>query len=136
MKIDKNVRKETIYVAIGTYGLSGVMLLVYLLISKFTFHVLWGALYGSTAAVLNFFFMAYSLQKAMETEVEENENKEQKVKLRVKSAYATRSLVLLISLIVPLVVGFVDIIALLIPLLFPQLTASIRMMWLKIHGEK
>lgn len=65
MKIDGTVKKETAYVAIAEAVLIAVMLAVYLIISKFTLNVLFAALTSGAVAVLNFFVMGLTVQKAV-----------------------------------------------------------------------
>ena len=88
------------------------------------------------AAILNFFFMAYTLQKAVLDYSKEEEDKEEKVKLKVKSSYAVRSFVYVLSLAVAIITGFFNIYTLLIPALFPTMVAKVRMVWLQTHGEE
>ena len=97
--------------------------------------MLYGALFGSVAAILNFFFMAYTLQKAVEINSEDEEDKAEKVKLKVKASYSIRSMVYVLSLAVGLMSGVFDVYTLLIPALFPTIVARIRMFWLNKHGE-
>ena len=136
MKIDKTVWKETGYVALGTVLLSVVMILVYSAISSFSLKMIYGAAFGSIAAVLNFFFMAYTLQKAVEINAEGGEDSEEKVKLKVKASYTVRSMIYVLSLAVAFMTGFFDVYALLIPALFPSIIARVRMFWLNKHGEQ
>ncbi len=135
MKIDKTVWKETAYVAIGTFIMSAVMVGVYSVISPFKMEMLYGALFGSVASILNFFFMAYTLQKAVEINAEGGEDKEEKMKLKVKASYSVRSMIYVFALAVALISKKFNIITLLVPALFPQIVARIRMYWLKKHGE-
>ncbi len=135
MKIDKTVWKETGYVALGTFILSAVMIAVYSAISHFELKMLYGAVFGSVAAILNFFFMAYTLQKAVEIQSDDGEDREEKVKLKVKASYSIRSMIYVLSLAVALMTKAFDVYTLLIPALFPQIVARIRMFWLNKYGE-
>lgn len=135
MKIDKTVWKETLYVLLGTFSLSGIMMIIYSVMFSFDLKSLYGAVFGSVAAVLNFFFMAYTLQKAVEENAKESEDREERVKLKIKASYTVRSMVYLLSLVGALMTGFFNIYTLLIPALFPQIVARIRMFWLNKHGE-
>jgi C4-dicarboxylate transporter len=136
-KIDKTVWKETLYVTIGTLGLSAVMLLIYSLLYSFELKGLYGALFGSVAAILNFFFMAYTLQKTVEIEHEEDESEyQEKIKAKVKGFYAIRSTVYLLVLVAAIISKFFNVFTLLIPCLFPQIVARVRMFWLNKHGEE
>lgn len=64
MKIEPTVRKETFRIAKGTCILSVVMLAVFALLKQWDVSVLLGALLGTFTAVLNFFLLGVSVQKA------------------------------------------------------------------------
>lgn len=66
MKIQAPVKQETKKIAVGVAILSAIMLIVFALIKRFDMTVLWGTLLGGGYAVLNFFFMAMSVQHAAE----------------------------------------------------------------------
>ena len=136
MKIDKNIWKETLFVAIGTFLAGAVIVLVFLCLDKYDLKVLYGALFGCTAAVLNFFFMAYTLQKTMESVKDESEEEREKLaKMKIKAYYSFRSLVYLLALGGAMASKQFNIITLLAPLVFPQITARIRLLWLGKKGE-
>ena len=135
MKIDKTVIKETAYIAFGTVALDAVMILIYSFITDFRFDMLYSAAFGSLCAVMNFFFMAYTLQKAVDINSEDCDDKAEKVQLKVKSSYAVRTMIFVLTLAVALITGWFDTYALLIPVLFPNIIARIRMIYLNMHGE-
>lgn len=64
MQIDETVKKETLRIAAGTGVLSALMLAFFLLLKRFDITVLFGSLWGSSIAVLNFFLLGLSVQKA------------------------------------------------------------------------
>lgn len=66
MHVDETVRRETIRVAMGTCVLSVLMLAVYLIGGWFNYTVLLGAVWGTCFAVLNFFLLGMSVQRASE----------------------------------------------------------------------
>ncbi len=135
MKIDKTVIKETLYVTLGTFILSVIMIIIYSVAFSFDMKALYGAAFGSVAAILNFFFMAYTLQKAVEENSKESEDAQEKVKLKIKAWYAVRSMVYLLSLAGAIISGFFNVYTLLISLLFPQIVARIRMFLINKYGE-
>ena len=65
LKIDKTVRRETLFVAVYTVILSALMEAVFLLIGKWDYTVLLGNLLGAGGAVLNFFLMGLTVQSAV-----------------------------------------------------------------------
>lgn len=63
-KVDGTVRKETIYIAAAVLILSMLMQAVFLIIKRWDYTVLLGNLLGGGVAVLNFFLMGLTVQKA------------------------------------------------------------------------
>lgn len=74
-KIDATVKKETLFIAAFTLIFSAVMELVFLLLGYWSYKVVLGNLLGFTAAVLNFFLMGYTVQKAVLLEEKEAKKK-------------------------------------------------------------
>ena len=114
MKIDRTVIKETGYITIGQVCLCAVMLVMYFFISKPTLQIILGAVSGSALAVANFFFMGYTIQRAINAS--ENDRA-----LMIKSSQMTRLMLIALIVIVLLAVAKLDPIATLIPLLFPRM---------------
>jgi len=120
MKIDGTVKKETAYVAIAEAILIAVMLAVYLIISKFTLNVLFAALTSGAVAVLNFFVMGLTVQKAVTVDDDSDRRK------LIRASQLVRLLVMGVVVIVCAVFPKIDIFALFIPLFFPRLFAQAR----------
>ena len=120
MKIDGTVKKETAYVAIAEAILIAVMLAVYLIISKFTLNVLFAALTSGAVAVLNFFVMGLTVQKAVTVDDDSDRRK------LIRASQLVRLLVMCVVVIVCAVFPKFDIFALFIPLFFPRLFAQAR----------
>lgn len=120
MKIDGTVKKETAYVAIAEAVLIAVMLAVYLIISKFTLNVLFAALTSGGVAVLNFFVMGLTVQKAVTVDDDSDRRK------LIRASQLVRLLVMGVVVIVCAVFPKFDIFALFIPLFFPRLFAQAR----------
>ena len=120
MKIDGTVKKETAYVAVAEAVLIAVMLAVYLIISKFTLNVLFAALTSGAVAVLNFFVMGLTVQKAVTVDDDSDRRK------LIRASQLVRLLVMGVVVIVCAVFPKFDIFALFIPLFFPRLFAQAR----------
>ena len=120
MKIDGTVKKETAYVAIAEAVLMAIMLAVYLIISKFTLNVLFAALTSGAVAVLNFFVMGLTVQKAVTVDDDSDRRK------LIRASQLVRLLVMGVVVIVCAVFPKFDIFALFIPLFFPRLFAQAR----------
>lgn len=120
MKIDGTVKKETAYVAAAEAILIAIMLAVYLIISKFTLNVLFAALISGAVAVLNFFVMGLTVQKAVTVDDDSDRRK------LIRASQLVRLLVMGVVVIVCAVFPKFDIFALFIPLFFPRLFAQAR----------
>ena len=140
MKIQPTVRQETLRIAKGTGILTVVMLLVFALLNKFDLTVLWGALLGGSAAVLNFFLLGLSVQKAADLmkgvefppEPEETEDGEDapapppppevtQAKQHMQISYTFRMILLAAVGILGLTLPCFHAVATVLPLLFPRL---------------
>jgi hypothetical protein len=146
MKIDPAVRKQTGRVAAGTAVLTVLMIAVFLILRKFDYTVLLGAMLGFLTAVGNFFLMALTVQRLTdgmpalpkeeeapadeEADADEKEKEEKKKPLSTEARQAGRKMEISFVLRL-LMIGLVALIALkvpvfnpwaaLIPLLFPNL---------------
>ena len=130
-KIDAVVRRETLYVAAWTLILSVLMEAVFLVIDKWNITVLLGNLLGLFAAVLNFFLMGLTVQSAVSKE-------EKQAKDLMKLSMTLRNFLLVAFMVVGFLVPCFDVIAVLIPLLFPSVAVKLRPLFFKtkeVGGE-
>ncbi|MDO4484543.1 MAG: hypothetical protein Q4C54_09000 [Clostridia bacterium] len=143
MKIDQTVKRETLRIAAGTLILSTLMVAVFLVLRQFSIKVLLGALWGSFFAVLNFFLLGISVQKAaekmngvhlppQEEDEETGEVKEaplspeaQEAKKQMHLSYSLRMLMLFAACVAGVCVPVFHPVAALLPLLFPRLVMMI-----------
>lgn len=140
MKIEPTVRKETMRIAKGTVILSVVMILVFALLKKFDFTVVLGAALGTVTAILNFFLLGLSVQKAadmmkgveMPPEPEETDEGEEapavptppeitQAKQRMQLSYTGRMIMQAAVGILGLALPCFHAVATVLPLLFPRL---------------
>ena len=142
VKIQPAVKKETVRIAVGTLILSALMVLVFVLIGKFDWTVLTGALLGSLAAIGNFFLLALSVQKAAEkmngvqlpsyeeAEAELEDGQElpapdapelQQAKRAMQASYSGRLFMLAIVGILGLTLSCFHAVATVLPFLFPRI---------------
>lgn len=124
MKIDKTVIKETGYITVGQVCLCAVMLAVYFFLDKLTLNVFIGAVVGSALAVANFFLIGYSVQRALNTDEDEQ------AKL-MRTSQTIRLMVIALIVVVCLAVPKLDPIATLLPLLFPRIVIFFRSLVIK-----
>ena len=118
-KTDKTVLKETKYIAVSTLILSALLQAVFLLLQKWDITVLLGNLLGGGFAVLNFFLMGRTVQKAVL-----QEEKEAKSTMKVSQLY--RNLMLIIVAVVGITVSVFNSFAVVIPLFFPRIAIALR----------
>lgn len=143
MKIQPAIRQETLRMAIGVAILTVLMVGVFLIIGMFDATVLTGAVFGGAFAVLNFFLMAMSVQKAAELmngvqlppeEVgEDGETVDKplspeatKARQKMQLSYTGRMLLTVVFAIIALLVPAIHPVAALIPLLFPRIVIMIQ----------
>ena len=143
MKIQPATRQETLRMAIGVAILTVLMVGVFLIIGMFDATVLAGAVFGGAFAVLNFFLMAMSVQKAAELmngvqlpPEEVNEDGEPvdrplspeatKARQKMQLSYTGRMLMTVVFAIIALLVPAIHPVAALLPLLFPRIVITIQ----------
>lgn len=123
MESRKIVYRETGIVALGVTVCTGVMILVFALLGKYSQSVLYGALLGALLSIGNFFFMAVGTCLA----ADKAESKDVKGgTLLMRSSYVFRLLVLFGVLALCALSGVFNLIALVLPLIFvrPVLTVA------------
>ncbi len=118
-QLDPTVKKETLYVLAGETILTALMMAVYLVLGRFDLKVLFGALVGAATAVINFFAMGLTIQKALSMQEEDH------AKL-MRASQSMRLLVIALVVIVCLAIAKLDVIATLIPLIFPRIVVFVR----------
>lgn len=119
-KIDKTVIKETIYIASFTLILSVLLQSIFLIIKRWDYTILLGNVIGYVAAVLNFFLMGLTVQKAVLLDAED-------AKKRVKLSQMLRMLMLVVfAVIVGIFNEQISIVTFAIPLLFPRIAITFR----------
>lgn len=119
LKVTEAVKRESIYVAIWVGVLSLLMEAVFLICGWWETGVLLGNILGGAAAVLNFFLMGLSVQKA----VEKDEKEGAKI---MKLSLTGRNFMLLAVALCGAIIPVFNMWAVLIPLLFPRIGINFR----------
>lgn len=127
-KIDSTVLKETGFVVLITLILSLLMQSIFLIIGKWHYTVLLGNLLGGTCAVGNFFLMGLTVQSALGLEIKEAKN-------RMKLSQTLRTLLMFIIAVIGYTIPIFNILAVIIPYLFPRVAVSIRAISVKKQGR-
>jgi len=126
-KIDPTVRQETLFIAACVAVLTVLMEAVFLLTGFWDMTVLWGGLLGAFAAILNFFLMGLTVQKAVVKEEKDAKN-------LMRASQSLRLIMLLCFCAIGAAVPAFNLMATLIPLLFPRLGVFLRGFMLKKRG--
>ena len=148
MKVQPAVRQETAKIALGTAVLTLIMIGVFMILGRFDWTVLTGALLGWAAAVGNFFLMALTVQKAAdemkpttqpaadEDDQEEDDGEEKpeaplsedakRGKQRIQLSYTLRMLGLGVIAILGVTLPWFQSVAVLLPMLFPRIVIALR----------
>lgn len=113
-KIDPTVKKETKYITLMVVILMVLMEAVFLVLRRWDMTVLWGGLLGACVAILNFFLMGFTVQKAVEKE-------EKDAKQLMKVSQSGRMMMqLAFAAIAAAIPAAFNLLAALLPLLFPR----------------
>ena len=123
-KIDATVIKETKYISLWVLVLSVLTQAVFLVIRQWDYTVILGNVLSGTAAILNFFLMGITVQKAMEKD-------EKAAKNSIKVSQLYRFLFLVVVVIIGVVLPCFSIWTVIIPMFFPRIAIAFRMLFNK-----
>ncbi len=123
-KIDTAIKTETIYIASVSVILSLLLQSVFLIIGKWDITVLLGNIYGLLVTVGNFFLMGISVQNSLEKEADD-------AKKYIKASQSLRLLMLFVLAVIGYIIPVFNIIAVIIPYLFPRFAISLRPLFKK-----
>ena len=126
-KIDKTVLKETLYVLTVSFILSLLMQSVFLVTMYWDYKVVLGNVLGLIASAGNFLLMGISVQKALEKD-------EKGAKSTIKLSQSLRLIMLLVIAIIGYAVPVFNLLAVVIPYLFPRIAIALRPLFKK-RGE-
>lgn len=117
--IDSTVKRESLYIASAVVILSMLMEAVFLVTGYWDLTVLWGNLLGGGVAVLNFFLMGLTVQKALN-----KDEKEAAAMMKFSQTY--RLLLIAAAAGVGALVPVFNVIAVIVPLFFPRIAIALR----------
>ena len=118
-KIDATVIKETGYIAFWVLVLSALTQSVFLVIGKWDYTVLLGNILSGAVAILNFFLMGITVQRALE-------KNEEDAKKSIKVSQLYRFLLLVVVVIIGVVLPCFSIWTVIIPMFFPRIAILFR----------
>ena len=116
-QIDRSVLDTTRYILVWEAVLSLLMQAVFLISGFWDYRVLLGNLLSGTASVLNFFFMGLTVQNAVQKE-------EKAAKAYMSASQTARMFALFLVMMIGVLAPCFQILAVLIPFLFPRIAIS------------
>lgn len=119
VQLDKTVKKETVFVLYVTLVGSALMQAVFLIVGHWNYTVLLGNILGLIAAVGNFLLMGITVQKALGKEAKE-------AALMMRVSQMLRMLLLFIVALIGYLVPVFQLVAVVIPYLFPWVAMMMR----------
>ena len=112
--MDPAVKRDIKYIAMVVAILTVLMEAVFLILGRWDMKVLWGGLLGACVAVLNFFLMGLTVQRAVDKE-------EKEAKQLMKASQSGRMMMqLAFAAIAAAIPAAFNLLAALLPLLFPR----------------
>ncbi len=117
--LDPTVKRETLYILCFTVLCSVLMQAVFLLLGRWDYTVLLGNLLGLVAAVGNFLLLGITVQAVLEKEKQDAQN-------HMRLSQIGRMLLLFAVALVGYLVSVFNILAVVIPYLFPRLAIAVR----------
>lgn len=118
-KIDKTVKRETLFISSVVLILSALMQAVFLIIRQWDITVLLGNLLGGLAAIFNFLLLGITVQSATSKE-------EKDARAMMATSQRLRTLGIFVCAIIGAAVPCFNIFSSLIPLFFPRIAIAIR----------
>ena len=123
-KIDKTVKKETGFVLVFVLIFSVFMESVFLILGKWDYTVLLGNILGAVAATGNFLLLGITVQNALGKDEKEARN-------RMKLSQMMRLFMMFIVALVAYLVPVFEIIAVVVPFIFPRIAIALRYFFIK-----
>ena len=119
IKANDTIKKETKYIAYFCLILSVLMQAVFVLLKRWDYTVILGNLLSYALAVLNFYFMGLTVQKAVSMD-------EKDAKKLMKSSQGLRNAGIFLIVVIGVVASCFNTAAVIIPVFFPRVAVSFR----------
>lgn len=129
----KEILRQTGEIALGVALCTGLMLVIYYGIGKFSMKVLWGAVAGFVLGVLNFLIMAVMACRAADKAQEQDVNAG---KVLMQGSYFARLVLLFAVLVVLVKTGWCDPLAMVIPLVFVRPVITVMELMIKKKSKE
>ena len=119
IKANDTIKKETKYIAYFCLILSVLMQAVFVLLKRWDYTVILGNLLSYALAVLNFYFMGISVQKALTKEQSD-------ARKTMKASQSLRSFGIFIAVMIGVVLPYFNTVSVILPVFFPRVAVSFR----------
>lgn len=119
IKPNATVKNETRYIALFCVILSIIMQIVFILLGKWTYKVILGNILSLMVAILNFFVMGLTVQKAVTLE-------ESDARKLMRSSQNLRNAGIFIAVVIGVVAPCFNTVAVIVPVFFPRIAISFR----------
>ena len=119
MKVDATIKKETKYIAYFSLILSVIMQAVFLLLKRWDYTVILGNVLSFSVAVLNFYIMGITVQKAVLMD-------ESDARKLIKSSQSLRTAGMFLLLAIGVALPIFNTIAVIVPVFFPRIAVTFR----------
>ena len=119
IKVSSTVKNETLYIAYFSLILSVLMQIVFILLHKWTYTVLLGNLLSLAVAILNFFVMGITVQKAVTLEAND-------AKKLMRSSQNLRNAGIFVAVVIGVIAPCFNTVAVIVPVFFPRIAVSFR----------
>ncbi len=119
IKPNATVKNETRYIALFCVILSIVMQIVFIAFGKWTYKVILGNILSLMVAILNFFVMGLTVQRAVCLE-------ESDARRLMRSSQNLRNAGIFIAVVIGVVAPCFNTVAVIVPVFFPRIAVSFR----------
>ncbi len=119
IKPNDTIKKETKYIAYFCVILSVLMEAVFLILKRWDYTVILGNLLSYAIAVLNFYFMGLTVQKAVSMD-------EKEARKLMKSSQGFRNAGIFLAVVIGVVAPCFNTVAVIVPVFFPRIAISFR----------
>lgn len=120
MKLDPEVKREILLMAIGCAACAAVVAVMFALFGYFDITVFLGAIVGYLLAFGNFFFMSVGVINALAT------GDETSAKLKMRSSYIARTVVMISVMAVSIVVDEIHWLPVVLSVFYPRIVISVK----------
>ena len=123
MKLEKSMRAELGYIAVGLAICDALVCGVFAVLGKFDYTVVLGALWGSVFAFLGMYLLARRVQKLSDMK---NEQAQQTARGQLTASYYGRIMLMVFAVVVGVIAPCFQYIAVVVPFLAPQPVMLLR----------